>query len=297
MFGGGGFGGAPAPPAASAATAPVPAALADALGPPGAPYRREPPVGNAPLAADGRVTVAGCKVLAPDALHLLLFVAAGPGSGGGLSGATLTVTGLPFLAVTGARAHPPMAGQPAPAAGNGVTLPLGAVAAGTVTVVALSTVLSSLPPATAAGGTPLRMSLTYGCPATGGGPAPALAWGMDVANTDTLRPTPMDTPTFGALWQRADMKGEQAVSVPLPAGVRGLDGFMAAIPALLNLHPVQAIAATGEAIAAARVMGLPTVFCLVHMTLQAGGAVRVQVRSADRAFTAAVAPAVVAKLR
>ena len=65
----------------------------------------------------------------------------------------------------------------------------------------------------------------------------------------------------------------------------------------LNLHPVQAIAATGEAIAAARVMGLPTVFCLVHMTLQAGGAVRVQVRSADRAFTAAVAQAVVAKLR
>ena len=64
-----------------------------------------------------------------------------------------------------------------------------------------------------------------------------------------------------------------------------------------NLHAVQAIAATGEAIAAARVMSLPSVFCLVHLTLQPGGAVQARVRSAERAFSAAVGQALLAKLR
>ena len=61
---------------------------------------------------------------------------------------------------------------------------------------------------------------------------------------------------------------------------------------------MQAIAATGEAIAAARVMGMPTVFCLAHLTLLAGGAqgATLRVKSAEPAFSAAVAQAVAARL-
>jgi hypothetical protein len=40
------------------------------------------------------------------------------------------------------------------------------------------------------------------------------------------------------------MRGEQAMSVPAPAAARTLDGFMALVGPALNLHPVQAIAAS-----------------------------------------------------
>lgn len=286
----------------------MPAPLLDALGGPAvaASLKREPAAasGNALLADDGVLSLAAHRIVAPDALHIALFIAhTGAGSPGPASNVTLTLTGLPYVSVTAARAHPPLAGAAAPAPGNGVALPLGPIAPGAFSCVLLSAVLVSPPPAGAPGGA-MRASVAYGNPRAGGAPAAPLAAAVDIPNADALRPTPMDTAAFGGLWTNPSMRGEAAASVPLPpsvarAGGAPLDGFMAALGPLLNLHPVQAIAATSEAIAAGRLLtpaGTPPVHVLLHTRVSAA-ALELRVKTADAGLSAALLAGITARLR
>lgn len=243
----------PAGPALNPAALTVPAPLFDALGgaAAGAALKREPAAaaGNAVLGDDGVLSLSAHRIIAPDALHIALFVAhTGAGSPGPATNVTLTLTGLPYVSVTAARAHPPLAGAAAPAPGNGVALPLGSIAPGAFTCVLLSAVLVSPPPAGTPGGA-MRASISYGNPRMGGAPAAPLSAAVDIPNADALRPTPMDTAAFGGLWTNPAMRGEAAASVPTPPslarlGGAPLDAFMGALGPLLNLHPVQAIAAS-----------------------------------------------------
>lgn len=277
----------------------VPMQLVDAIG--GGAHKKEPASGqNIALgtATDGSgLAVAYHKVLAPDALHVVLFVAAASAA----SGVSLTLTGLPYVNVTSVKAFPPLAGAASPAPGNGVTLPLGNISAGQHSCVVLSAVLTSPPPAGQASGS-MRVAVSRA-----GAMAPSVTGAVEVANTDVTRPVQgaMDTNAFGGLWTNPSMRGESVITIPaaaVPAHLRTLEGFMAALPRDLNLTPVQAIAATSEGIAAGRLLtpaGTPPVFILLHTRVNPGGSGGLELRckTADLGMTQAMLAGFAAKLK
>ena len=125
--------------------------------------------------------------------------------------------------------------------------------------------------------------------------APPLSFEISSPVSDVLRPAQMDTPQFGAIWQQAAMSAEAVGNAP-GSSIRSPEQLMGSVTSLLNLFPVQAISATNEAIAAARVMGLPTVFCLVHATISQQG-LSVRVKTAEPQFSQAVAQVCSIKLK
>jgi len=248
-----------------------------AMGAAAAASPREAPTRLAGDASGGGVSLWACKVFAPDQLHVAFFVA------GAVADAQVSLAAAPpHLSVA---LH-----------GSGRS---GAVAPGVAACACVATFsLAAVPVAGA-----LRGQLAFAPAAGGGAGAPqTLPFSLELPASDCLRAAPLDTPAFGAVWVQPAMAAEELVAVPAAAfgaaPARSADELLRRLGAAgLNLHGVQAIAATGEAIAAARVMALPTTFCLVHLTLQAGGAVQARVRSAERAFSAAVGQAIAARLR
>jgi hypothetical protein len=271
MGSGGGVGGGGVP----ALT--IPPALLAAMGAAAAASPREAP---ARLAGEaGGVQLWASKVFAPDHLHVAFFVV------GAVADAQVSLAAAPpHLSVA---LH-----------GTGRS---GAVAPGGAACACVATfALAAVPVAGA-----LRGQLAFAAAAGGAGGAGApqtLPFSLELPASDCLRAAPLDTPAFGAVWVQPAMAAEELVAVPAAAfgaaPARSADELLRRLAAAgLNLHGVQAIAATGEAIAAARVMALPTTFCLVHLTLQPGGGVQARVRSAERAFSAAVGQAIAARLR
>jgi Adaptin N terminal region len=195
---------------------------------------KEPATGSSILADDGSLAIGLTKFCAADSLLLVLYIASASAIP---AGSVLSIAGLPFVSLLDARAAPALAAAPTPIAGNGLNITLGAIAPGIPTAVLIRSVLIAPPPA----GTPcspLRLTLS----AVG---RAAMSASLYITNTDVLRPLPMDTAAFGSLWTQPAMRGEQAMTLPVGQNTpRTLDTFMTAVASALNLHPVQAIAAS-----------------------------------------------------
>jgi len=239
MFGGpaapasGGFG-SPASPPLDLSGAAVPAALAGIVAAVGA--KRDPAAGNTTLANDGTIVVAGHRVLAADALHLVYFIG-NSSSAGPAAAVTFTLGAVDRLAVV-VRASQAVS-PPAAAGGGSQAVQLGSIAPRSFAAVIVTAQLSALPLPT----TTVSASVKYTA-ATGAFTAP-VSFTSDVAATDLLRPAPIDTATFGGIWTQPAMRGEQVIT--LPPVVRSPADFMTAIHTTCNFHPVQAIAESESA--------------------------------------------------
>lgn len=265
---------APAPAAGlDLNTLSLPPQLAGLVAIPGA--AREPAAGTSRCAGDSVLSVAFYKVFAPDALHLVLFLA-NTSAGQAVPAAQIALQAPSYLRPT------VQGGSPA---GPG-TVQVGPIPPRGSAAVVVSLALAAVPQSGS-----IRGTVAYQ-----GGAAP-LQFSIESDVTDCLRPAPIDTPAFGGIWTQPAMAAEAVNTVPAAAtSVRTPTDLMARVGPQLRMHPVQAIAATSEAIAAARVMGLPTVFCLLHARLLPQG-LELRIKTAEANFTQAVVQAASAKLR
>ncbi len=331
-FGGLSLGGGAAPAPAAGLdlnTLSLPPQLAGLVAIPGA--AREPAAGNTRCAGDAVLAVAFHKVFAPDALHLVLFLA-NTSAGQAVPAAQIALQAPAYLRPT------VQGGSPA---GPG-TVQVGPIPPRGSAAVVVSFALAAVPQSGS-----IRGTVAYQ-----GGAAP-LPFSIESDVTDCLRPAPIDTPSFGGIWTQPAMAAEAVNTVPAAATtVRTPADLMARVGPQLRMHPVQAIAASellfgggvggggdgatgdggisaptsppphsartstpssrtyappfvppfplclaaSEAIAAARVMGLPTVFCLLHARLLPQG-LELRIKTAEANFTQAVVQAASAKLR
>lgn len=287
--GGGGldiFGGAApaaaAPPAVDLAGAAIPAALVPAGAPAGT--RREPAAANGTLASDGTVGIAYHKLYAPDALHIALFVGNVSPAGAPLANAGVMIQGAPHLQVTGLRASQTAAAPVAGALNAPSQVVLGPLAPRAIACVVVSFALAAMPPGpsfTLAGG----VQYTTAAGATGA-PVP---FAIELPVSDLVRPAAIDTAAFGGVWTQPAMRGEAAATVS-PTAIRTPADMMAAAASAWNCHPVQALPATSEGIAAGRLMapaGTAPAYVLIHGRLPAAGAIEIRVKTVDPALTAA----------
>lgn len=237
---------------------------------------REPLNGNSKATGgDSTVTIGYHKIFAPDALHMVIFIV--NNSTNPLAGVQLNIAAPAYLAPTvrGGNAIP---GQPANTVSVG---PINARSSGCLVV---SFALAAIPQSGS-------VKVTFSYP---GLVTPATAT-IDSPITDVLRPAQMDTQAFGGVWTQPAMKAE-AVATVNGTSIRTPTDLMGKVGPLLNMFPVQAIVATSEAIAAARVMGLPTVFALLHARISPT-TLEVRIKTAEPVFTQAVAAAVSSRLK
>ena len=283
LFGGGGGGGAGS--SSGFGDAPlVPSPAVQAILPPGGSYLREPSAPNAQIkvANDATISVHYHKVFAQDALLLVVFVQNNSPSIA-IGNAQIQLGSAPkHLAATmrggvGAQPNVPNALLTGPIQPRGNAS------------FAVSFSLAGVPSSSGAASFQLQYQLVNGQV------APPLSFEISSPVSDVLRPAQMDTPQFGAIWQQAAMSAEAVGNAP-GSSIRSPEQLMGSVTSLLNLFPVQAISATNEAIAAARVMGLPTVFCLVHATISQQG-LSVRVKTAEPQFSQAVAQVCSIKLK
>jgi AP-4 complex subunit epsilon-1 len=286
LFGGGGGGGAVGSMGGfGAGDAPlVPSPAVQAILPPAGSYLREPAAPNAQIkvANDATLSVHYHKVYAQDSLLFVVFVQNNSPSVA-IGNAQIQLGSAPkHLAATmrggvGAQPNVPNALLTGPIQPRG----------NASFVVSFS--LAGVPSASGSAAFQLQYQLANGQV------APPLSFEISSPVSDVLRPAQMDTPQFGAIWQQPAMSAEAVGNAP-GSSIRSPEQLMGSVTTLLNLFPVQAISATNEAIAAARVMGLPTVFCLVHATITPQG-LSVRVKTAEPQFSQAVAQVCAIKLK
>ncbi|CAI5745283.1 unnamed protein product [Peronospora destructor] len=99
-------------------------------------------------------------------------------------------------------------------------------------------------------------------------------------NGRQLEPWQITTQDFGSRWGTCPCEKKTKVN---PSGIRTLEDFMGRMH-LFNVHTVEAIPATNEAIAACRLINSEHVG-LIHVKVRSGGFVDLTVRTADMDFT------------
>lgn len=224
---------------------------------------------NQLLVRDDNVAVAGHKVWTDGGVAFVVFVAS---SGSALSNVSVSFEPPPFLRVAS------VDGEPSAGASGG-RVDLGSLPPGGSSACAVaSTVLCAAP----SNGAALRGSVAF--TALGGAPT-ALAFSFGVDASDTLRPAPIDTATFGSSWgahaqERKVAFASKTINTP--------DAFMDAAQRVLHAHGVEKLSATFEAIAAARLMGTQQLV-LFHARIARAGGVELTVRSQDGGFSGNVA--------
>lgn len=262
------------------ASAPLPASIAPAV-PAGT--RREPAAANVQAASDGTVAIGYHKIFAPDALHLAVFV--GNTTLAPLASATVGFQGAPHLAASSLRATQAAGAPVTGGAGAPSQISLGSLAPRSIACVVISYSLAALPPGPSHG---LVGGVQY---ATSSGlTAPPVTFTVEVTGSDLVRPAPMDTPAFGGQWTQPAMRGEAALTVPTSV-IRSSADMMAVAAAQWNCHPVQALPATNEGIAAGRIAAPPSsppAYVLVHCRIPAPGSVEIRVKTVDPTLTAAI---------
>ena len=207
---------------------PVPPALVPLISAPGA--RREPasgPPAGVKIAEAGPLAVAAHRVLAPEALHVVLTVAHTGLTSAPLPGVNVTLNPHPFLAVAGLRSS--VGGPAGPS-----TVSLGSLAPRSSGTVVATLALSALP----SGGPSAPLSGSLAVPGQ-----PPIPFSVDIPVTDVLRPAPMDTPSFGGLWTNPAMTSESVANVA-GSSIRSPADLMARVGTAMNAHPVQMIAAS-----------------------------------------------------
>lgn len=95
-----------------------------------------------------------------------------------------------------------------------------------------------------------------------------------------IEPWQITTQDFGGRWGACPCEKKTKVN---PSGIRTLEDFMGRMH-LFNVHTVEAITATNEAIAACRLVNSEHVG-LIHVKIRSGGFVDLTVRTADMNFT------------
>ena len=261
----------------------VPSSAVQALLPPVGSYLREPSTPNAQIkiANDANISVHYHKIFAQDSLMYVIFVH-NISNTNGIGNAQIQLGSSPKHLAATLRCG--VGAQPNPnAILTGPIQPRGNASF----IVSFS--LAGVPSSSGSALFQLQYQLSSGQV------APPLSFEIPSPVSDVLRPAQMDTPQFGAIWQQAAMSAEAVGNVP-GSSIRSPEQLMSSVTSLLNLFPVQAIAATNEAIAASRVMGLPTVFCLIHATISPQG-LSVRVKTAEPQFSQAVAQVCSLKLK
>ncbi|KAI9907848.1 hypothetical protein PsorP6_004105 [Peronosclerospora sorghi] len=99
-------------------------------------------------------------------------------------------------------------------------------------------------------------------------------------NGRQLEPWQITTQDFGGRWGTCPCEKKTKLN---PSGIRTLEDFMARMH-LFNVHTVEAIPTTNEAIAACRLINSEHVG-LIHVKIRSGGFVDLTVRTADMDFT------------
>jgi len=186
---------------------------------------RTPVSGVQKLTASGPVALGAVKFAAPEGLHVLLYAV--NSSTTHFPGLQMAVTSPPFLT---ARYNSASGG--AVEVGSGGGIPLGPLAPGASTSLLITLSLCAVPGAGV-------LSVQY---STGGMGAPSGSSNLELAVSDVLRPAPLDTPSFGAVWTQPAMSGEATVVVPA-SQYSSPDALLARVPAM-RFNPIQAIAAS-----------------------------------------------------
>ena len=207
----------PLPPQALLAALP---ALACASG-----ERRAPAAGLATIVGgEGGAALGVARVYAPEGLHLLLWVV-NTSPTAPLASLGLAVTPPPFLS---AALRSGASGAPLPLAAPGAPTPLPPLRPGEAAAYALTLTLCAIPSAG-------QLALALAGSAGGGG-------AVELGVHEVLRPAPLDTPSFGAIWTQPAMASEAVFVI---AGCR-FSAPAALLEKVTELHfnPVQAIAAS-----------------------------------------------------
>ena len=176
------------------------------------------------LGGPGGVTLSTVKIAAAEGLHILLY--ASNASNAPIPSTQVAFQPPPFLTASYVGAN----GAPlAPGVGGGI--PLGPLAPGAFTSLVITLTLCAIPGAGA-------LNVQVSPPPAMGAPAAAL----EIAVRDVLRPAPIDTPSFGAVWTQPAMGGEATYVIPgCPNSAP--DAVLARVPSM-RFNPVQAIAAS-----------------------------------------------------
>lgn len=242
--------------------------------------RREPASGAAAAGGagdpSGQLAVAFSRFMGPDSLAVAVWVCNKGGAAAVPAGATVAFAPHPALAVA---LHP--------GAALGQIAPRGSAA------LLASFSLTGLPTpstTTADGVVAVSVSGTVTVP---GRPTP-VPFTLDLPFVDFLRPAPLDTPAFGAAWTQPAMSAEAVVQVP-GSSCRTPADFVARITTAASMHPVQAIAATSEVIAAGRLMSTQNL-ALLHARILPTG-LELRAKTGAPAFTQAVLATAAARLR
>ncbi|CAH0489333.1 unnamed protein product [Peronospora farinosa] len=113
-----------------------------------------------------------------------------------------------------------------------------------------------------------------------GGSSSSSNTGVFQYNGRQLEPWQITTQDFGSRWGTCPCEKKTKVN---PSGIRTLEDFMGRMH-LFNVHTVEAIPTTNEAIAACRLINSEHVG-LIHVKVRSGGFVDLTVRTADMNFT------------
>lgn len=216
--------------------------------------------------SDRQYDVSGHKILNGNSITLVLFVLNKSISPAAAPSATITPPS--FLNVSSR--HGPL-GQV-----TSDTIPLGSVSINNYACLAVTMTLAAVPSSGA-----VKLSLSQTSPMT----APIMC-DIAIPVTDVLRPAQIDTATFGGIWTQSALSSEKVVNVAHSAKSSG-PGLLHTLSSC-QMHHIQTIDQTKETIAAAQVMGLPSVYALLHIRQTPQGGVELRLKSVDPTFTDAV---------